>query len=104
MFPIICLSCQIEAVNHYITRFKLSKEAVYSWLTNYGELVKPHEDSKLRNYPMMPTTEQNPPVATKQGILGGYHIYRTVVGFLNVFQIAEFNQIRILVWLQENKY
>jgi hypothetical protein len=52
MFPIICLYWQIEAINRCIKRYKLSKGAIYGWLSYYGELVKPHEDSNLRGHPL----------------------------------------------------
>lgn len=66
MFPIICLYWQIEPVNRYIKRFELSKEAIYSWLAYYGELVKPHEESKLRGRPLYIPSENKESLSGQQ--------------------------------------
>lgn len=83
MFPIICLSNQLEAINYYILYHKLDKDMIYEWLVYYGELVKPGE--KI-------TRGWN---SYFQGTPAPCHIYWSRFGFRNRFSFIESNQIEI---------
>jgi hypothetical protein len=89
MFPIIYLTAQLEVINNYIHRYQLKREAIYHWLSHYGELVKPHEESSLRTGRHRYYVEI-PPIPYI-----GIHIYRTHLGFRNAFRFIENNFIKI---------
>ena len=50
VFPVICLSDQLDAINHRIVKNNLRRNDILGWLDLYGELVMPNQDHSLRTH------------------------------------------------------
>lgn len=83
MFPIICLSDQLETINKYILHKQLKRDEILQWLAMYGALIMPDEENSLRH-----TTPLNGLTVAATKRVNAY-IFRSNHRFLDVTKFVE---------------